>query len=392
MSLLSNFLRDLIAPDVRPPNAFMWRGEATPFYNRWWLKANAEDGDAYSIQIVVNNPWDTEKTLENTCVHIFFDRFSAEPEKNLMTMTDWPLDSLEASRDGLKVTIAGNEFSERRFVGRLEDHHHDKTIEFDLAIEADSGFLLSETGLDGLSGSRIANTLWQAPMARCTVSGTIQIDAEKIKLSRAPGYQDTFWGSSVPDRWFWAQCNSFVEDPSASLVVAGGQLEFLEAKFPRFLDVESFPLLIGFERAGRRVFFNSILHRTDYSFDQGRVRIDTRRKLGGIRLIYSSDVKPAALRAMDWHSPDDTVLASKMTLTAPATLEVQRRRGGRWELERTLTTPNAASICGGAKMDRSSRRHPLIQTLVRSSGLLAYVAWFYLRGLLGLGKSKSPHA
>lgn len=383
MSFLPRLIQDVLGTDRRPPNAYMWKGGEEPFYNRWWLKVNAADGDAYSLQIVVNNPWDTEGRYRLTGVYIFFDRYSADPEKNLMTMTDWPLSDFAASTERFEVSIAGNTFSETAFRGKIHDPDHDKDISFDLTIEKVHDFLLSDLGVDGMFRGSFFNTLWQAPMTDCRVSGKITIDDEVIELVDDPGYQDTFYGSSVPDRWFWGHCNKFVEDEATSLVIGAGQIEVAGQKIPRFLDTESFPVLTALHYKGQKITFNSILQHTDYFFDKGKIRLDTRRWLQGVRVVYESEHERALLRAMDWHSPDDTNLESSMALTAPATLKIYRKSlFGSWRLETTLTTPGAGSICGGAKMDRISRRRPLWRTLWGNVFLFFYLAVFFFKGVV----------
>ena len=225
------------------------------------------------------------------------------------------------------------------------------------------------------------------PLAFCRVSGHITIDAEATTFQRSPGYQDTFWGPSVPDRWFWGQCNSFKEDPEASIVIAAGQLELFGAKLPRFLDGESFPMLIAVHHGGKRLVFNSILNPTEYLFDKGRIRIDTRKRFRCVRVVYESQIAREDVRHMDWHSPDDTVLESGMSLTAPARLEIYTRPFlGRWELKTTLTTDTAGSICGGAKMDRVSQPHPFFRALLIPLAQIAYVLMFLVRGVFGRRK------
>ncbi len=387
MGTLRRALGDVLGLGSRPPNAFMWKGEREPFYNRWWLKVVGPEGDVFSIQVVVNNPWDEDGVHLYTGVSIFFDRFSSRADKNLMSMPSWPLGSFSAKTDRFEVRIGDNLFTDRVFRGAFRDDHHDKDISFELAIEPTDAFLLRHAGLDGFSRSRVVNTLWQAPLASCRVSGQITIDDEVIELGEAPGYQDTFWGPSVPDRWFWGQCNKFDEDSTASIVIAAGQLELFGAKFPRFLDADSFPMLIAVRHGGEQVVFKSVLSRIEYIFDKGKIRIDARKRFGRTRVVYESQVPREDMRPMDWHSPDDTVLESGMTLRAPARLEIYRRGFlGPWRLETTLTTEDAGSICGGAKMDRISQSYPFLKAVLSPIAQLAYVLVFFLRGLFSRAK------
>lgn len=382
MAFLCQLLGDIFGKDSRRPNAFMWDGKQTPFYNRWWLKINSPSGDSYSIQVMINNPWDKGGKYKYTGVYIFFDRYSEDKDRDIMTMTHWSLDEFKADKDIFKVEVGSNTFSEEKFHGSIYDDHIKKRISFDLNIEKITSFLLSHAGLDGISGSGFTNTLWQAPLADCRVTGNVTIEDERIEFERAPGYQDTFWGKSVPDRWYWAQCNSYKEDTKTSFVMAAGQLEFFNTKVPRFLDSESLPILAMLYYKGRKYVFNSILNCTDYYFDKGQIQLDVRKYLSGIRIVYNSGIERKAMRQMDWHSPDNTILESGMALTAPTTLKVYKRSlFGSWKLDAELTSDSGGAICGGAKMDRISKSFPLLRSIFGSLSLILYVGLFLIKGV-----------
>ncbi len=374
-----------MADDRRPPNAFMWRGERQPFYQRWWLKFNTDAGEALSLQVGINNPWDKDGELHTTGSFIFFDRYSSVAENNLMSMPMWGIDEFHAETNRFEVELAGSTFNSQQWQGAIYDAEHDKHIRFDLRIDRQAPFLLGDVGLDGIAQTRQANTLWQAPMADCRVGGSIEIDDERIEFEDAPGYQDVFWGRSIPDRWFWANCSRFDEDPSAWFVFGGGEIEVLGRKLPRFVS-DSFPVLAALHVDGKTCTFNSVLNRAKFFFDKGEVRVDVRRLFRGIRLVYTSKVGRKEVRPMDWHSPDDRILESGMQLVCPAKLEVYR--GGlfrSWKLERTLTTSNAGAICGGARMDRESPRDSVLRTLFVPIGQALFAGYYALRGLLRLG-------
>lgn len=386
MGFLSQLISDIFGKETRPPNAYMWNGEEKPFYNRWWLKINSPGGDSYSIQATINNPWDKDRKYKHTGVYIFFDRYSDVQGKNLMTMTDWPLEEFKANEDRFEVEISNNKFSEKKFQGSIHDDHHNKQISFDLNIEKVNSFVLSELGLDGISRSSFTNTLWQAPLADCRVTGSVTIDDERVEFKSAPGYQDTFWGKSVPDRWFWGQCNSFKEDSKTSFVIAAGQLEIFGIKVPRFLDSESFPILAMLHHKGHKYVFNSLLNQANYHFDKGHIRLDIRNFLQGTRIVYKSDFDRGGVRPMDWHSPDDTILESGMALMATANLKVYKKSlFGPWKLEAVLTSDIGGAICGGAKMDRISKCLPLLRNVFGTLLMMLYVGAFFVRGIFKKG-------
>lgn len=366
---------------ARVPGAYMWRGDRQPFYQRWWLKFNLDSGECLSFQVGINNPWDEAGEFDATGSFVFFDRYSPDPAKNLMSMPMWGIEAFSARSERFEVEVDGSQFQERRFRGEFHDAEHDKQIRFDFQIEPRHSFLLADLKLDGIAQSQKANTLWQAPFSDCRVTGSVHIDEETLTFHEAPGYLDVFWGRSIPDRWFWANCNKFDQSPDTWFVLGGGELEILGHKLPRWVS-EAFPVVAALHLDGETHLFNSVLNRARFHFDKGEIRFEIRRLFRGIRLVYTSKVERQEVRPMDWHSPDDTILESGMALTAPATLEIYR--GGlfsAWKLERTLTTPNAAGICGGARMDRTAPRNSLLGSLFAPIAQLLFAAYYRLRGL-----------
>jgi hypothetical protein len=56
---------------------------------------------------------------------------------------------------------------------------------------------------------------WPHPAS--TVSGAVEVDGRMIELTRAPAGQAHMWGRKRWPGWVWARCNSFAEDPEASI-------------------------------------------------------------------------------------------------------------------------------------------------------------------------------
>lgn len=384
LEFINKFLEEIFSSDKRPPNSFMWKGQKTTFFNQWWLKFNSKDNECFSFMIGVNNPWDTEGKYHSSFSYIFFDRYSEIWENNLMSMPMWPVTEFKGSREKFEVEIKGSKFTEKSFTGSFYDKEHAKEISFDLQIKKVRSFTIPDMGVDGLFRGTFLKNLWHAPQTDCLVSGEIKINEETFKFKDDRGYQDTAWGSGLVDRWFWGHCNKFDEDPQASILVGGSEPEILGIKIPRIIN-DSFPILVLLHYRGKRYFFNSVLNKSKYHLDKGVIRIETTKRIKGIKIVYESIYERKKLRPMDWHSPDDTILESGMMLIAPATLKIYRRKLGAWGLEATLTTKNAAGICGGAKMDRTSKKFPVLRNIFGPVFMLFYGAVYFIRGtILGM--------
>ncbi len=59
------------------------------------------------------------------------------------------------------------------------------------------------------------------------VSGSLVINGDSVDFSGGKGYIEKDWGSSMPSSWVWLQCNSFVADSTASLVVSLANVPYL---------------------------------------------------------------------------------------------------------------------------------------------------------------------
>ncbi|HAC65402.1 MAG TPA: tocopherol cyclase [Cyanothece sp. UBA12306] len=68
---------------------------------------------------------------------------------------------------------------------------------------------------------------WQVLMAHGLATGWIDWNGKKYEFIDVPAYSEKNWGRSFPKKWFWLNCNSFVEQPDLALTAAGGIREVL---------------------------------------------------------------------------------------------------------------------------------------------------------------------
>lgn len=63
---------------------------------------------------------------------------------------------------------------------------------------------------------------WQVLMAHGTATGYIDWNGQKYEFINAPAYSEKNWGRSFPQKWFWINCNSFIEESHLNLTAVGG--------------------------------------------------------------------------------------------------------------------------------------------------------------------------
>ncbi len=68
---------------------------------------------------------------------------------------------------------------------------------------------------------------WQVLMAHGLATGWIDWNGEKYEFTDAPAYSEKNWGRSFPQKWFWLNCNSFLDYPDLALTAAGGVRQVL---------------------------------------------------------------------------------------------------------------------------------------------------------------------
>ena len=68
---------------------------------------------------------------------------------------------------------------------------------------------------------------WQVLMAHGLSSGYMTWYGQTYRFTDAPTYAEKNWGTTFPIKWFWIQCNAFLNEPGVALTAAGGTREVL---------------------------------------------------------------------------------------------------------------------------------------------------------------------
>jgi len=68
---------------------------------------------------------------------------------------------------------------------------------------------------------------WQILMAHGRATGYIQWQGKTYRFTNAPAYSEKNWGRAFPAKWFWLNCNAFIDEPDLALTGGGGRREVL---------------------------------------------------------------------------------------------------------------------------------------------------------------------
>ena len=74
-----------------------------------------------------------------------------------------------------------------------------------------------------LSSWQIFEPGWQILMAHGWATGWIEWSGQRYEFTKAPAYGEKNWGRSFPQKWFWLNCNSFLDTPDLALTAGGGR-------------------------------------------------------------------------------------------------------------------------------------------------------------------------
>lgn len=78
-----------------------------------------------------------------------------------------------------------------------------------------------------LSQWQIFEPGWQILMAHGLATGWIEWQGQRYEFSQAPAYAEKNWGGAFPERWFWLNCNGFLDQPDLALTAGGGRRSIL---------------------------------------------------------------------------------------------------------------------------------------------------------------------
>lgn len=125
-----------------------------------------------------------------------------------------------------------------RLIGRIAGHDGSKGgvlagqgeegyCEFDISIKpvcgwGGHGFKNQKSTAGWLASYEVFEPHWQVTMADARASGFVVWNNTRYKFADEPFYAEKNWGSALPSKWYWTQCNSFEGFEQLSVTAGGG--------------------------------------------------------------------------------------------------------------------------------------------------------------------------
>ena len=121
-------------------------------------------------------------------------------------------------QQGYQVTANSNK-------GYICDPSNQKSCRWEYQIQPIYGWgnpnLPQQATAGWLSYLPVFDPGWQILMAHGLATGWIEWHGKRYQFTDAPAYSEKNWGTSFPEKWFWINCNSFVQESNLALTAIG---------------------------------------------------------------------------------------------------------------------------------------------------------------------------
>ncbi len=334
-------------------NAVRWQGKRQRgFYEVWYFTCvDPSSGDAYWFRYTIDAPEHGEVEIGLWA----FTTPAKEPRSGLalhdrMTLARFADKSTEEK--GFRIE-AGKYYLERnRATGKVGTG--DRSVEWDLKWQP-----------NGIAFQHVSPTLTAIGLAQSAVNsgnlaievdGTIKIGGKQVKVTKWPAHQSHTWGKRHVDGWAWAHCNAFVEDKTAVFEGVSARVKRLGFALPL-----ATPLFFrhGTDEHSWASFTGAFANRS--SFGEGRWDFEAEDQ--SILLKGFVTAPSEKVLSVEYHDPSGPFYVQHAT-GGDMTLEVWRRIGLRWDLERKLTSTGTTcfEIAGHTRNPAAGRALDLIDT------------------------------
>lgn len=191
-------------------NELRWKTGERGRYEVYYLTFNhLETRTGFWIRYTLTAP--DEKGGE-PYAQLWFTMFDYDdPANNFGVTKRFPIGELEAGAGPFSLRIGGAVLRSGEAAGAIAGGGHD--VRWNLTFTpATLPFLHFPKALYRME---ITDTTALSPHLDTRFSGTIEADGRRFVFDGEPGDQTHLWGREHAQRWQWAHCNHFAEDPGA---------------------------------------------------------------------------------------------------------------------------------------------------------------------------------
>jgi hypothetical protein len=336
-------------------NAVRWQGKRhRGFYEVWYLTCvEPQSGDAYWFRYTIDAPAAGEIELGLWA----FTTPASTPRSGLALHDRMPISRFaDKSTDekGFRVEL-GKHFLERnRATGKVGTG--ERSVEWDLKWEPNG--IAFEHVSGALTAIGLAQSAVNSGNLAIEVEGTIKVAGKPIKVTKWRAHQSHTWGKRHVDGWAWAHCNSFGEDRTAVFEGVSARVKRLGLGLPLATPIF---FRLGKEEHAWSSVTSTFANRSRFVEN----RWDFEAEDQSVLLKGFVTAAPEKLVSVEYQDPSGPFYVQHAT-GGDMTLEVWRRVGFRWELERTLTSVGTTcfEIAGHTRNPAAGRTLDLVDTRV----------------------------
>ena len=181
-----------------------------------------------------------------------------------------------------------------------------------------------------LSSLQIFEPGWQILMAHGLATGWIEWNDRRYEFANAPAYSEKNWGGAFPQKWFWLNCNSFIDEPDLALTAGGGRrgvLGWMESV-----------AMVGIHHRGQ--FYEFVPWNAEVTWEihpWGEWRMQAENSEYTIELVGTTQLPGTLLRAP---TQQGLIFICKDTMRGQVTLQLRHRPS------QTLVLEASSDLCG----------------------------------------------
>ncbi|ASC69806.1 hypothetical protein XM38_007350 [Halomicronema hongdechloris C2206] len=244
---MDNDRLDSPAPLQTPHSGYHWQGQPRRFFEGWYFRVTLPQvGETFAFMYSIEDPHGGQPHSGGSAqilgpadaylCRTFPDvtRFWAWPQA--LGLGHWrygppsPPRYLPAQtfatqvKEGYQVTATWHQ-------GHLQDPATGQTATWQYQTRPVYGWgspqWPQQSTAGWLSQFQIFEPGWQILMAHGLASGWIDWQGQRHRFTQAPAYSEKNWGGAFPQKWFWFNCNAFIDESDLALTAGGGRRQVL---------------------------------------------------------------------------------------------------------------------------------------------------------------------
>ncbi|MFA6032280.1 MAG: tocopherol cyclase family protein [Myxococcota bacterium] len=315
-------------------NMPFWDGVRKGWYEVWYSKFNdPKKRIGVWLRYTFLVPYEGHGTPSYGVWGIFFDR--GNPSNNRAYKHIGPIGELALDRERFAIHVPCGSMTQERQTGEVAGDGGGG-IEWDLKMVPSTELY-----------SHMPKIIYRSPLPRSKAlspnlsvpfTGTVRVDGRGYSFDGAPGHQSHHWGTKLPYRWAWANCNSFRERADAFLEAASGTYNEIGVETPVF---STFMVRLG----GQDYHFgwkrNLLDHTTVFNENGWEVRAENRTHV----LMFNIKSSPAGTVCACYTDPDcERKFCHNNTVADAGVRLFKKNASGRLELVQQLTSDGTCAF------------------------------------------------